>query len=66
MEKTTRYLVIYGTARIVTRIVVVGSGIQTTVKAAKWVSRVAKAHKLADKSPEAITENVFDCLSEID
>ncbi len=43
-----------------------GTGISVAVKGAKWVNRVAKAHRLIDKSPEGITENLFDSLSEIE
>ena len=66
MEKTTRYIVVYTTARICTRVFVYGTSISVAVKGAKWVNRVAKAHRLIDKSTESITENLFDSLSEID
>ena len=66
MKKSTRYIAVYTTARICTRVLVYGSGLSVAVKSAKWVNRVAKAHKLINKSPESITENLFDSLSEID
>lgn len=66
MEKTTRYAVVYTTARICTRVFVCCSGLSVAVKGAKWLNRVAKAHKLIDKSPESITENLFDSLSDIE
>lgn len=66
MERTARYITIYTTARIVIRFFVYSSGLSVAVKGAKWVNRVAKAHRLIDKSPESITENLFESLSEID
>ena len=59
-------MVIYTTARVCTRVFVYGSGLAIAAKGAKWINRVAKAHRLIDKSPESITENLFDSLSEID
>ena len=66
MEKTTRYIAIYTNARWCTRVLVYGSGLSGAVKGAKWVNRVAKAHRLIDKSPENISKNLFDSLSEIE
>ena len=66
MEKTTRYMVVYTTARVCTRVFVYGSGLSVAIKGAKWINRVAKAHRLIDKSSESITENLFDSLSEIE
>ncbi len=66
MERTTRYIAVYTTARICTRVLVYCSGLSVAVKGARWVNRVAKAHRLIDKSPESITENLFDSLSEIE
>ena len=66
MTKTTRYIVFYTTARICTGVFVYGSGLAFAVKGAKWVNVVAKAHRLVNKSPEAITKNLFDSLSEIE
>ena len=40
MEKTTRYIAVYTTARICTRVLVYGSGLAVAVKGAKWVNRV--------------------------
>lgn len=66
MTKTTRYLIVYTTARICTRVFVYGSGFAVAVKGAKQVTGVAKAHKFVNKSPESITENLFDSLSSIE
>ena len=66
MTKTTIYLVVYTTARISTRVFVYRSGFAVAVKVAKWVHGVAKAQKLVNKSPESITENLFDSLSFIE
>ena len=66
MEKTTRYIAVYTTARVCTRVFVYGTGLSVVVKGAKWINRAAKAHRLIDKSPESITENLFDSLSDIE
>ena len=66
MEKSTRYIAVYTTAWICIRVLVYGTGLSVAVKGAKWVNRVAKAHRLIDKSPESITENLFESLSEIE
>jgi hypothetical protein len=66
MTKTTRYVLVYTTARICTRVFVYSTGLSVAVKGAKWVNRVAKTHRLVDKSPESITENLFDSLSNIE
>lgn len=66
MEKTTKYIAVYNTARICTRVFVDGTGLSVAVKGAKWVNLVAKAYRLIDKSPESIPENLFDSLSEIE
>ena len=58
-------IAVYTTARICTRVFVYGTGLSVAVRGAKWVNRVAKAHRLINKSPKSITENLFDSLSEI-
>ena len=64
MDKS--YIVGYFVGRIVTRTVIITSGLGTTLKTIKFVKRVASIHKIDSSNPIKVTENVFECLQYLD
>lgn len=56
----------YVCGRIVTRAAIYVTGARTALKSYKFVSRVAKAHKIDSTNPEVVTQNLFKCLKYID
>ena len=60
------YIVGYFVGRIVTRTVIITTGLSSTLKTFKFVKRVAAIHKIDSSNPIKVTENVFDCLQYLD
>ena len=60
------FLLGYYIGEIICDVVIVSTGTGSVVVGYTTLKSIAKAHALADKSAEAISENLFDCLEFLD
>ena len=55
-----------GSGRYTTRMILAYGGVSASIQGCKFIEKLARVHKINTQDPNAVTNNVFECLKYID